>query len=496
MEYKKEFFEEKGEKKIKITAPKLDSVNVEESRDLDRMPILGTKIFEAAEKEEIYELIKKGQPIDLKNKYVKGFSLKEYRKINGIEASEEVCLKDFNAKEAFFDENVDFSHAFFEGNAYFFGAFFEKGAYFCSARFGDEGVNFGRTIFGEGCVNFMLSTFGKGKVTFRQADFGDGLVDFKRVDFGKGDISFAEATFGEGNVNFRGVTFGGDSISFKDVAFWGKDVDFGKANFGQGNVSFNGVDFLDPEGRISFKNLKAQGDWDMRSVQSDIIDFSNSIIHGTVNLTGARIKKLGLINTQLTGRIFINSKELRLGSKNDAINSQESTHIEKAKQFRLLRDNFRNLGQYLDGDKANVQFMKHRIRDESGFTKNASFKKRFLNFPKFLTKWLIFEHLGGNYGTSAPRAIFGMLTWWFVFSLFYLFPFNIKSNAIDLTSLSQLQKFGYAMYHSIITFLTIGYGDIYPGCWQMRLLSGIEGFIGLISISLLAVIIARKLLNT
>jgi hypothetical protein len=61
----------------------------------------------------------------------------------------------------------------------------------------------------------------------------------------------------------------------------------------------------------------------------------------------------------------------------------------------------------------------------------------------------------------------------------------------DPRTLSPIAK---AFYHSAVTFLTIGYGDYYPDGIN-RLISGLEGFMGLFTMSYFTVAFVRKILR-
>jgi len=58
----------------------------------------------------------------------------------------------------------------------------------------------------------------------------------------------------------------------------------------------------------------------------------------------------------------------------------------------------------------------------------------------------------------------------------------------------QLSELAVSFYHSAITFLTIGYGDYSP--WgAVRVISSIEGFVGLFLMSYFTVAFVRKILR-
>jgi len=472
------------------------------------------KTLEVVKKNKIYKWIKNGEPINLANKYIKGFSLREYREKNELEEKEEVTLKNFTAEGAFFDGGVNFSYAVFEEKASFLGATFGDGdIHFQGATFKDGNISFDAAIFGNGDVNFYKVNFGDGEFSTFATNFGDGSIYFGGANFGNGDISFFGATFGDGIVSFEDATFGIGNVYFNanfgngDVSFkanFGEgNVDFRHATFGRGNVSFLGAIFK--EGKALFPNLKIQGDWDMRVRKADIIDLSESKIYGNIdfgfhlNKEGSEftpnVNKLYLVNTKLHGRIYMDYDKFNMPG---AINNQDdTTHRQKRDQFRLFKENFRNLGQYDNEDKAYVQFIYHKVRDEASFDNDDSKWAKFIKAikrPSFIFKWLVYEKIG-LYGTSPARVALSMLITLGLFTLAYIplaSTINLPENISPFSG-----KIINAFYHSVITFLTIGYGHDYinPQILLGRVLSGLEGFAGLFLMSYFTISFVRKVLR-
>jgi len=302
------------------------------------------------------------------------------------------------------------------------------------------------------------------------------LKDFKAI-----------GTFFDGEADFMFTTFDGDA-SFRN------------ASFGSGH--YGAHFFYKGGGIINFRNLMAKGNLDMSGVRAKTIDFSKSLIYGTVNLTGIKTIDLFLTDTKITGKIFISSEELRLkdnsSREKDVINIQSITHREKRDQFRVLKENFRNLGQYDDEDKAYRWFIYHKIRDEVDFNYSntvGSKIKKIIKNPSFPFKWLFYEQMG-LYGTSPLRVVLTMAVVIVLFSIAYLPSTSLEN--IGLSKNLPLWVIGVinSIYHSIITFLTIGYGDNYirPSLLG-RALSGIEGFAGLFLMSYFTISFVRKVLR-
>jgi len=493
------------------------------------------RIYEVINKKELYEDIKKinegsedaPQKIDISNKYIKGFSLRDYKEKNKINWIERVSLKNFCAEATFFDGGADFSiakfsggdisfmHAIFNaGNVNFQASIFESGnIFFEDTNFGDGSLSFQNTTFGDGFISFESAFFGNGDVDFNLANFGAGVISFKLAFFGNGKISFYRTVFGQGNVYFDHAIFGEGYFSFVDIKFDGGKVSFFKTNFGGKYVFFH--------------HLKIFKDWDLRVKEAQIIDFLESTIYGYINLGfylskegieyTPKVQVLRLANSKLYGRIHVDYDAFNLGQ---AINRQGGSHRNRRDQFRLLKENFRSLGQYDDEDKTYVQFMKHKIRHNAGFDdfipktikglkevikkiyynpfmdttfkrklkyflKNfTKFKDEILGFASFPFKWLVFEKMG-LYGTSPARVALSMAVVLAIFTLIY-----IPLTGTDATTPSPL-------FHSVITFLTIGYGDNYinMNSFWGQFFSGIEGFLGLFLMSYFTISFVRKVLR-
>ncbi len=256
---------------------------------------------------EVYELIDKGEKLDLSNCYIPDFSINDYRKKRNLEKDNLIQLIDFNAENAVFDcnesanESIDFDYSLFNGNvANFKNAIFIKAkslsfeyckfqgdVFFDYALFGFMEVSFSNSEFngkilsfkngifrtglkrfenmqykcneisflnaefGDGDVIFSNSEFGDANVSFKVARFGLGRVDFNKVHFGKGELSFEKAEFGNGNVNFRSAVFDFGNVEFTRCNFGEGEISFIAADFNKGDVSFAGTEF--GSGKLSFK---------------------------------------------------------------------------------------------------------------------------------------------------------------------------------------------------------------------------------------------------
>ena len=110
-------------------------------------------------------------------------------------------------------------------------------------------------------------------------------------------------------------------------------------------------------------------------------------------------------------------------------------------------------------------------------------------------QWLVFDKIG-LYATSPGRVLLSVVVFWFCFGLIY-FSIDISGLGKTVSSVGNpdnLSTLLQSFYHSGITFFTIGYGDVYP-MGLSRIISGLEGFMGVFMMSYFTVAFVRKVLR-
>jgi len=399
----------------------------------------------------------------------------------------------------------DFQYASFgTGDLSFINTDFSSGnVNFINTDFGPGSISFKVSRFGEGRVDFHFATFKDGNVSFERTEFGDGRVDFRTVEFGTGRVNFNRSVFGEGEVSFdecemdagkfsfKRADFGDGNVSFEEVMFEHIDVSFERTSFGEGEISFYQSWFK----ILSLRFCHLNGFADLRVKQSQFIDLSNTVVRDIIDINpyefSAQIGTMSFAGMRLIGRIYMDWKQNKV--KRMVINQEESTHRIKAEQFRILKENFKNLGLYNDEDRAYVEFKRTESKAELAESIEKNRFAGLLHYPLYLFKLGLFDK-AGLYATSPVRVLTTMLTC-FVFFSFAYFLLMLNTNADIIASVDdQLTMLARAFYHSAITFLTIGYGDHYP-FGSIRWVSSIEGFFGLFLMSYFTVAFVRKVLR-
>ena len=445
-----------------------------------------------------------------------GKGLKDFVKVNFGKGNVNFEKVNFNEGDvsfratAFGNGKVNFTRCeFTEGDITYANANFGNGdVSFAGTDFGNGKVSFKLAHFGVGKLDFHYSKFGEGIVIFERTTFKDGNVDFRAVDFGKGRISFNKANFGngdvifeaselsEGKITFKRTVFGAGNFNFESAQFRNADLIIDDVNFGQGKVSFRQSKFA----LLSLESSQMNNYFDLRVEECGKLDLSNTIVKDIVDIDShdseTNIKGFDISGIRLLGRIYLDWKQNKVKK---LILQQDTSHANKAEQFRILKENYNLNGQYDSEDAAYIEFKRAESKDFLEKSEKKPFFQKMADKIEYYFSLVIFDKVG-LYATNPIRVLVSMTVIFLLFSFLYmLLPIIFSDTAIvsslfdagDIRDLTLTQK---AFYHSAITFLTIGYGDYYP-TGAMRWLSGVEGFIGLFLMSYFTVAFVRKILR-
>jgi len=415
---------------------------------------------------------------------------------------------DFLFKNAIINDGIkDFQDIQFgNGEVSFANTEFNNGELlFINTRFNSGRFNFKVTRILGGKVDFHYSVFGDCEIMFERTEFGNSRVDFRTVDFGSGRINFNRSVFGNGEVTFEGASCKAAKIQFKKAAMGSgpksfnlmemgdTDVSFERTEFGDGNVSFYESSFH----TISFKSCHLDHYFDLRLAKTGLLDISDTIVRDIIDMEpydfSVVIKTLDMSGMRLIGKLYV---DWRLNKCKEIIINQHKTSLrQKAEQFRILKENFNETGKYEDEDEAYIMFKRYEAKswlseqeEKGGIIKIASYVPHGF-------QWLVFDKIG-LYATSPGRVLLSVVVFWFCFGLIY-FSIDISGLGKTVSSVGNpdnLSTLLQSFYHSGITFFTIGYGDVYP-MGLSRIISGLEGFMGVFMMSYFTVAFVRKVLR-
>jgi hypothetical protein len=376
---------------------------------------------------------------------------------------------------------------------------------FINTRFNSGRFNFKVTRITGGKVDFHYSVFGDCEIMFERTEFGNSRVDFRTVDFGTGRINFNRSVFGNGEVSFEGASCKAGKIQFKKSEMGSgpknfslmemdeTDVSFERTEFGAGDVSFYASRFHN----ISLKSCHLDHYIDLRLSKAALLDISDTIVRDIVDLEPydfpVEIKTLDMSGMRLVGKLYI---DWRHNKCKESIIAQDGTTLrQKSEQFRILKENFNGTGKYDDEDKAYVMFKRYEAKSWLTEKKEKGGITKFASYIPHAFQWLVLDKIG-LYATSPGRVLFSVFGFWLFFGSVY-FVIDIARLGTTISSVGNpdhMSSFLQSFYHSAITFFTIGYGDVYP-MGLSRVVSGLEGFMGVFMMSYFTVAFVRKVLR-
>ena len=415
---------------------------------------------------------------------------------------------DFMFKNAIVKDGIkDFQDITFgNGEVSFANTEFNNGELlFINTRFNNGRFNFKVTRIGGGKVDFHYSVFGDCEIMFERTEFGNSRVDFRTVDFGSGRINFNRSVFGNGEVDFEGASSRAGKIQFKKAEMGSgpknfnliemeeTDISFERTEFGDGDVTFYESKF----NTISLKSCHLDHYFDLRLAKAELLDVSDTIVRDIVDLEPydfpVEIKTIDMSGMRLIGKLYI---DWRHNKCNESIVNQEGTTLrQKADQFRILKENFSGTGKYEDEDEAYIMFKRYEAKswlteqkEKGGIIKAASYVPHGF-------QWLVFDKIG-LYATSPGRVLLSVVVFWIFFgSLYFLSDLSgLGKTVSSVNNPDHLSTLLQSFYHSAVTFFTIGYGDVFP-MGLSRVISGIEGFMGVFMMSYFTVAFVRKVLR-
>ncbi len=374
---------------------------------------------------------------------------------------------------------------------------------FINTRFNSGRFNFKVARIAGGKVDFHYSVFGDCEITFERTEFGNSRVDFRTVDFGSGRINFNRSVFGDGEVDFEGASCKAGKIQFKKAEMGtgpkhfnlmemdDTEISFERTSFGNGDVSFYESRFQ----TISLKSCHLDHYFDLRLAKAKLLDISDTIVRDIVDLEPydfpVDIKILDISGMRLVGKLYIDWEQNKC--KEVIIRQEETTLKQKAEQFRILKENFSSTGKYSDEDKAYVMFKRYEARSWLTKQKEKGGFRKIMSYVPHGFKWLVFDAMG-LYATNPARVLISMAAGYLLFSVIYTLMIVFTNADVVSSTSDQLGVVARSFYHSAITFFTIGYGDHYP-YGAARVVSAIEGFMGVFLMSYFTVAFVRKVLR-
>ena len=216
---------------------------------------------------------------------------------------------------------------------------------------------------------------------------------------------------------------------------------------------------------------------------------------GGANLSGAKLGGAKLIDARVNWAKLTGVRGLYRRNFSKELTEKEKEEAEEFKEsYMTVKNYFIQIGRY---DDASWAAFRERTLERIDMFNNLYYKvkkkgiKGLLSWLWFKTaiKWLLSKVMSllNGYGERPLRAVVSAVAIVIGFSLFYFF-----SKCIEANPPNGIRWWDY-LYFSIVTFTTLGYGDIRPlaAPWARMVASG-EAFIGAFMIALFVWTLARR----
>ncbi|WP_461866043.1 potassium channel family protein [Thermococcus sp.] len=353
----------------------------------------------------------------------------------------------------------------------------------------------------EDSFSIMAKTFERG-VDFTNASFNSSLkcvktvfkekVTFERVKFND-EITFMNAKF-HGVTSFKGAIFY-ESVKFIDGTIFSKLVSFDSALFKQ-RVYFTRCVF----GNANFENSTFED-----SVRFESVEFLNAAV-----FKGSLFKRIVYFEkTDFNGYLSFSNSIFQRGIQ---ITKEHFKLPEaEAEARRIQRLSYEKEGKRDDADRMFVLERRayRKVLRHCAKEKYSNAKTLYQKFEAIM--FLIYTYIStaieivladwiSLYGTSWGRIILN--SFWVItvnailyqalsrFSHTMILRVPIGTIYTNSTS-GGISGLLNALYYSLVTFTTLGYGDMYPTGW-LKALSAIEALTGAVFMALIVAVMARK----
>ena len=279
----------------------------------------------------------------------------------------------------------------------------------------------------------------------------------------------------------------------------------------------NEIEELNREGQslsgfqLNFADLKSANlvDADLKSCDLRKANLSNASMYGAdleganlfkANLEGTNLKNANLKNCQLLGANFTDTKlhNINWGDESKVINELDA---EKSMDFSTSKSKYKEAEEIYRSIRLTMQ--DQSLGDESStiFIREMHCKRK--QHPKFSFFRIMskISHVSTGYGESIKRIVCSIFLVIFISALL----FGIEGVSYEDRTLgffvNDLQNYGIwstlgnLFYFSVITFTTVGFGEITPIGPIGKFLTIFEGLISGILLTVLIVSIYRHMLD-
>lgn len=251
------------------------------------------------------------------------------------------------------------------------------------------------------------------------------------------------------------------------------------------SLILKGTVYFGSMGSLSFEHC-AVDNLRCNELDMPLLDFQNSSIRN-IQIRNSYVRQWLFVSCETTGNIIdskLSSIRIQGGQFNPAFSNSEIGEIEVQYEGVVCDSNFdktyRSLAKCAKESGNNDLYRRLKIR-EYDFLRFKS--KGFSKFLKTLDKvyW--------GYGQRPTKLIYTSLITIILFGFLYsFFPNNFINQ--QLSNMPYWQVLYNAQYYSVITFTTLGYGDICPS-GIMKSFAALEAIFGTITVGFLVAGLAK-----
>ena len=422
------------------------------------------------------------------------------------------------------DKCYDFSSFIFPDSKSFDKIEFDKDAYFELAQFTGEKTFFREAKFKGKTTSFMDAKFTGNEISFSGAKFTGNVTDFSLAKFTGNMTSFIGAEFTGNETSFSGAIFTGKKTSFEMTEFTGNETSFSGAKFTGKETYFRCAKFTGEE--TYFREVEFTGkETSFRGAEftGEKTYFSGAKLTGkethfiAAKFTG---NETSFEDTQFTGRETSFCQAEFTGKETSFKRAKfigETTSFHGAK---LISETTSFFGAKFTGK---VGFSLAIFKNVWGLFESLTKERKWLFLKKYLIKdwrfylqeetanrhplikrmvndaWYLEEfklrhpivYFLWKISSDCGRSILR----WAVLSLGIALLFGFLFMRIDPAAFDlRHANTGFSFfYYSVVTFTTLGFGDITPKTLSAEILVTIEVILGYIMLGGLISILANKL---
>jgi len=414
-------------------------------------------------------------------------------------------LKDVKLDKKEFDKNVNFNDASFSGDANFSGVSFSGDAYFNGTSYSGD-ANFSGVSF-SGDAYFSGATF-SGDAYFAEATFSEdaylswasfsGYAHFSRANFSK-YAEFNEVIF-NGYAEFREVFFNGYAefreAIFDRNAYFSEAIFNGYAEFREAIFYQNG-DFSDAK----FQNLdftagifERRGKFDESKIEEGTFENAElkhvtfrKVDLSTVSFASAFIEETYLAESNWTKKrtyMKLFTRRCIIPEECEA-DEYKGKKEKKVELYRTAEATYRNIKESLkregDYDKAGMFYYNEMLM-----------RRKVVYNEKRYFYWFLGYIISGitGYGEKPER----ILGWWATTILSFGTVYMAFEGLVRINSSVHWYE---NYYFSVVTFTTLGFGDIqpHPGMWGVQVCAMAEALLGAILMALFILVLGRRMIR-